>query len=289
MRFLRVDALAFGPFNDQSLEFAPGMNVFGGPNESGKSSWQAAIYAALCGRRRGRGGAKEDQEFERLHRPWEGGRWEVRCLVELDDGRRVELRHELIDRVNCTAIDTTTGADLSASLMHDGAPDGSRLLGLNRQIMRPTLFVGQADILAVQESAGGLQECMQRAASAGGGDATARKALAALARFEDTSIGGDRARSQEPLPAARLARESTAGDLAEAQRRHDEYQQHVRGLDEALARVVSWRPSGSSADIRMAEVELAQVEERLGRFHPLAAEFAAGPPAEPAQAEPDGD
>lgn len=81
MRIQRIDATAFGPFQDRSLEFAPGMNVFSGPNESGKSSWQAAIYAALCGRRRAAGRPRSEEVFEERYRPWGGGKWEVRCLV----------------------------------------------------------------------------------------------------------------------------------------------------------------------------------------------------------------
>ena len=52
MRFESVKAHAFGPFRDKTLELSPGMNVVYGPNEAGKSSWHAALYAGLCGRRR---------------------------------------------------------------------------------------------------------------------------------------------------------------------------------------------------------------------------------------------
>ena len=57
MRFESVKAYAFGPFRNESLELAPGMNVVYGPNEAGKSSWRAALYAGLCGMRRTRGRA----------------------------------------------------------------------------------------------------------------------------------------------------------------------------------------------------------------------------------------
>ncbi|MBM3957586.1 MAG: hypothetical protein FJ313_05990, partial [Gemmatimonadetes bacterium] len=191
-------------------------------------------------------------------------------------------RHELNDRVRCAATNIITGEDLSASLMNDGTPDGSKLLGLNRQIMRPTLFVGQADILAVREGAGSLQEFMQRAASAGGGDATARRALDALARFEENSIGGERARIK-PLPAARAARERTAAELAEARDRQAEYQQHLGEFDETLDRVRFLEAERLGADARLTRAELAGLEERLRKLRPLAAEFASGPPPEPAE------
>jgi exonuclease SbcC len=66
----RVVAHAFGPFSERGCQFAPAMNVLYGPNEAGKSSWHAAIYAALCGMRRARGQPRrEGREFEERHPP----------------------------------------------------------------------------------------------------------------------------------------------------------------------------------------------------------------------------
>ena len=39
MRFESVKAYAFGPFRNESLEFAPGMNVVYGPNEG----WEVVV------------------------------------------------------------------------------------------------------------------------------------------------------------------------------------------------------------------------------------------------------
>ena len=72
MRINRINALAFGPLLDESLTLAPGLTVVVGDNESAKSSWHAAIYAALCGRRRRLGATtKEERRFADLHRPWD--------------------------------------------------------------------------------------------------------------------------------------------------------------------------------------------------------------------------
>ena len=49
MRIESVTAHAFGPFVDETLDLARGMTVIYGPNESGKSTWHAALYAGLCG------------------------------------------------------------------------------------------------------------------------------------------------------------------------------------------------------------------------------------------------
>ena len=105
MRFESVKAYSFGPFRNQTLELAPSMNVVFGPNEAGKSSWHAAIYAGLCGMRRTRGRMlKGDAEFTDLHKPWDSDTsWEVGAIIKLDDGRRIELRHDLAGGVDSSA------------------------------------------------------------------------------------------------------------------------------------------------------------------------------------------
>lgn len=55
MRIDEVRATAFGPFRNERLALSPGLSVIHGPNEAGKSSWFAATYAGLVGRRRSRG------------------------------------------------------------------------------------------------------------------------------------------------------------------------------------------------------------------------------------------
>ena len=101
MRFESVEAYAFGPFRDAALELGSGMSVVFGPNEAGKSTWHAALYAGLCGIRRGRGKTQAEARFEERHRPWNGnGAWEVGTRVALADGapRRVAPRPGRRDR-----------------------------------------------------------------------------------------------------------------------------------------------------------------------------------------------
>ena len=47
MRIRGVRAVAFGSLQEQDLNLADGMTVIYGPNEAGKSTWHAAIHAAL--------------------------------------------------------------------------------------------------------------------------------------------------------------------------------------------------------------------------------------------------
>lgn len=279
MRIRRVEARAFGPFEGQELELASGMNVVSGPNESGKSTWHGALYAGLCGMRRGRGRARtEDQDFTDSHRPWNLDRWEVAAVVELGDGRTLELRHDLDGKVDSRITDLGTGADVSADYMHDGAPDGAALLGLTRDVLPSTIFVRQADILAVTASGDNLQEQLQRAASTSGQDATAQEALALIESFRSDEVGSTVRHSTKPLRAATVRREQCERELASVREQHEEYLRLLHDAQDAEeAAEHAQRVLGVARALKGRE-EVAERERRLKRAEELARDLPAERP-----------
>ncbi|MBW3577089.1 MAG: AAA family ATPase [Actinobacteria bacterium] len=250
MRIARVHAGAFGPLQGAALELAPGLTVIHGPNESGKSSWHAALYAGLCGLPRGRGSGnkKEVKQFTARHRPWDGGDWCVTVEVALDDGRCLEIHQDLDGKVDSRVTDRTTGRDLASDLIFEGAPDGSRLLDLDRRTFLSTVCVRQADIVGVLSGAEGLQEQLQRAAATGGRDANAEEAIRRIAEYRSDHVGLDRANSTKPLRAAMKAKAAAEDTLLAAVAVHDDYLGLVRRRDRA------------EHDARQAEQQLDAVE-----------------------------
>src|ERR671919_67978 len=140
MRIERITARAFGPFQDRSLDLAPGLTVVAGANESGKSSWHAALRLALTGLRRGKGpGTAAERQLAERHRPWDDpDRWGVEARLRLADGRLVEISQDLAGKVDCRAVDVGLGRDVSHEIL-DGTPDASRWLGLNRDAFAATV------------------------------------------------------------------------------------------------------------------------------------------------------
>ncbi|GAB2756968.1 hypothetical protein GCM10027020_06460 [Nocardioides salsibiostraticola] len=172
MRIEEVRANAFGPYQDQTLTLTPGMNIFHGPNEAGKSSWFAALYAGLAGQRKPRTHASGHTEFASRHRPWTGSRWSAGVVVAMDDGTRLAFTQDLRSgRSEISDIDE--GKDLTIEelearfgvpLTTESVLDGTRLVGLNRYSARATTFIGQADVLRVLADADELREAMERVA-----------------------------------------------------------------------------------------------------------------------------
>jgi exonuclease SbcC len=268
MRIKRVTAHAFGPLRDATLELAPGLTVIYGRNESAKSTWHAAIHAALCGRRRGAGATARDRDFADRHRPWDHEGWLVSAEIQLADGRRVELRQDLDRRVDCHARDLDLGTDLSAEIMNDGTPDAARWLGLDRRSFEATAFVPQARMLDVLKDADGLQSHLQRAAATAGADATAAGALRRIDVFRAEHVGRAQANSIRPLQRAIVAHRAATARLAGARTRHSDDEQRQVQL-QAL------RAQAAAAQERLRRREAADLFARAETAEQRAAEAAA--------------
>ncbi len=259
MRFECVNAFAFGPFRNAKLELAPGMNVVYGPNEAGKTSWHAALYAGLCGVRRARGRQSSDAAFADRHRPWGNNTlWDVGVIVVLDDGKRVELRHDLAMGVDSSARDADlAGRDYSNEIMYEGSPDGARWLGLNRRSFLLTACIRQAEIRGLLDAPAGLQTELQLAAATSERDGTAGEALVRLRTFQSDSIGSERAYTK-PLRMSGDQVQRAQRLLDDAQAKHEEYLDRMIEVDELerLARKQEQR----LAELRAARAVAAATE-----------------------------
>jgi DNA repair protein SbcC/Rad50 len=279
VRIESVTSVAFGPLTGASLEFAPQLTVVYGPNEAGKSSWHAAIYAALCGMRRGKGQLAADRDFAERRRPWSGGGWEVHAIVRLDDGRRVELRRNLSDLADCSARDADLGRDVSSEILNEGTPDAAKWLGLNRQSFLSVACVRQAEVQGIVDGAESLQGELQRAAASAARDATAADAIARIEKFQSEQVGLDRANSTKPLQRAKVRLEAANEALATARRKHGEWL-----AVESQALDLRRKADEEERELRMLRASRAHKEAgswraRLDRAQALAATYPGGQPA----------
>jgi exonuclease SbcC len=280
MRIERVTAHAFGPFRGRTLELAPGLTIVIGANEAGKTSWHAAIRAAVCGLRRGRGRATAiDAAFEERHRPWDDReRWEVEARLRLDDGRTIEIHQDLAGKVACRATDVVLGRDVSDEIM-SGTPDASRWLGLDRDAFAATVCVDQAEILSIAQdgTAAALQEHMQRAASTRGTDATAAQARARITAYRRDHVGVDRVGARGPLRAAKERVALAEAELAEARRRHEEYLAAGAEVEAATRAAQVGDERLGMAEAALAAASARKAADRLARAEELSARHRSAP------------
>ena len=256
MRIDKVTAHAFGPLAGEVLALAPGLTVIVGANESAKSSWHAAMYAGLCGRKRGPGAVSLiDRRFAELHRPWDSDGWSASVVLTLDDGRRIEITQDLAGRIDSRAIDLDLARDVSAEIMHAGSPDGSRWLGLDRDSFLATACISQASMLEVLNSADDLQHYLARAAASTTADVTAARALELLDAFAKEHVGKATSNAVRPL---RKAMDSLAAGKDAQQRAAAEHSEYLEVVDDAeRARLTVQRMAHQVAQERLRETAAA--------------------------------
>jgi DNA repair exonuclease SbcCD ATPase subunit len=277
VRIEAISARAFGPFVGETLVLAPGLTVSWGPNEAGKSSWHGALYFGLCGRRRGSGQPNRDErDLRARHEPWDGGSWEVGATLRLEDGRWIELRHELRGLVNCYAIDLGLGGrDCSNEIIvGNDTPDGARWLGLDRRTFLAVACVRQGDLVAVRQSGHLIQDHLQRGAATGGADETAAMALDRIDQFRKEQIGASHRAAIGPLRRATVQVDRARAALRDAEAEHAAYCRLQAGLleleeAEAGARAVFQRTELARSKVeasppsRLLEAQAEEIRERV--------------------------
>jgi hypothetical protein len=228
--------------------------------------------------RRGKGLSAKDRNFAELRRPWSGGAWEAHAIVRLDDGRRIELRQNLSDLVNCSATDADLGRDVSGEILNEGTPDAAKWLGLDRQSFLSVACVRQADIQGVVESAESLQGELQRAAASAAMDETAAEAIARLETFQREQVGQDRANSTKPFQRAKVRIAEANVSLATARKKHAEWLR-------AEAQALDLRRNAESEELKLrmllalrARKEAELWRARLERVRTLSDAYPGGRP-----------
>src|SRR5207247_10730769 len=83
-----------------------------------------------------------DEEVIQNYRPWNSPLpWEVQVRFLLQDGRNIELRQELAERIDCRATDVDFGRDYSNEIVNEGGLEGAVRLGSDRPSLAATAWL----------------------------------------------------------------------------------------------------------------------------------------------------
>lgn len=285
MRLLRVHIQGFGCLRDVEYQVAPGLHVFHGPNEAGKSTLQRAILALLYNfydSERGRATAAENAARER-DAPWQGGPYAAQLEYELQDGRRFRVFRDFSSPEVPTQVwDIVTGRDVTHDFgrgRHGSVPFMRQHLGMTRRVFQACAFVSHGELFPTAEgkeaatSAQEIGETIVRLADTAGRDVSARMAQERLKKTFEDRVGGDRARAK-PLAIAREDLRRTREELQEIDSVRREVADDAAQLEEREAEAAKVEADLTRSRYLLLQAEVRALKDKLDRLQALDEEAA---------------
>ncbi len=217
MRISSVHLPAFGRLSDFSRELSPGLNVFFGHNEAGKSTLQQGICALLYGFYDGDRARQDETARHQRFRPWNLGHYRGSLQYTLDDGREFEVRRDFSSPdVATQLIDSVLGIDVSPQFgraRHGNVPFARKHLGMSRAVFRSCAFISQGEIFEMGKAASPSEigDAIAALADSARRDVSAARAIDRL-DASLSKVGSDRARTAR-LPVARERLAETRHEL----------------------------------------------------------------------------
>ena len=280
VRIARIDLEGFGCLRDFHCEVANGIHIFFGPNESGKSTLQQAIFALLYGFYEGGRARRHETAQHDRYRPWDAGAYAGRLEFEVetgeDKGKRYRVQRDFSSRdVPTTVWDQTTGEDVTSNYpaaQHGAVAFARTYLGMPKSVFDACAFVSQGELFDLaNESLASPQEIgdtIISLADSARRDVSAQSAMELLDGVLRAEVGGPRARTT-PLPVARGELEQAQAELAEIDRTRSEVASEANQLEEALLKAKVEGEALTRTRHHILQAELADLGTRLEQLGAL--------------------
>ncbi len=270
MRLSRIELSGFGCLSAFDCELGPGLNLFFGDNEAGKSTLQQAICAMLYGfYENDRAGKDETARHDRF-RPWAGGVYRGALSYELDDGKRFEVRRDFSTTdVTTQLLDPALGADVSPQFgrgRHGNIQFARKHLGMSRAVFESCAFISQGEIFdfVKKDTPQQIGDAIAALADSARRDVSAAKAIDRL-EVAEKKVGRDTARTAE-LPKAREALKIKNAELAGADGARSAVAEKSRRLEELEKRSRSLAEAALRAEYLCSRAEAARLREQLRKL-----------------------
>lgn len=254
MRITKLDIKGFGKLEDCLFLPEPGLNVFFGANESGKSTLQSFIKAMLFGLKRG-GRTKEGEINQtRKFRPWFGKAFAGLLEYELDNGCFYSVSRNF-DK-NTVSIFDGYSNNITGEFAADrdtGARFAEQHLGMSESVFERTAFIGQLQSTVNNEGRRIIAERLSNLKQSGDEQISYQTAVKALSKAQLIYIGSDRTTAR-PINILNTKIEQALQEEKEAKEQHNGSIELFMELEEARK---------EEQELNMRLEELIETQQRL--------------------------
>jgi hypothetical protein len=274
MRITGIDIAAFGCLSDFSAEIAPGLHIFHGPNESGKSTLQQAVLSLLYGFYESDRAKAGENAARQRYTPWVDKRHTARLEYELQDGRRYRVAREFASADVPTKLwDLVSGRDVTDDFgrgRHGNVQFMRRQLGMTRRVFESCAFVRQGELLQLtgegRVSPQEMGDAIISLADTARRDVSAQSAITRLAKALGGQVGSSRSRAA-PLPVARNRLAAAKHELDEIDRVRADVSADAQTLEGAREQARALEESLTRNRYLLAQTEVTEIQARIYRLH----------------------
>lgn len=193
MKLKKIDINGFGKFEDRLFLLKPGMNVFYGCNESGKSTLQSFIKGMFFGLKGGRKSKDGTLPSAKQYKPWVAKTYGGILEYELDNGENYTITRNF-DR-NTISIYDQFSNNITGKFpagREEGVKFAEQHLGLSESCFERTVFIGQMQSVINNEGKKVIAERLTNIKQTGDEEVSFRKAVSVLKEAQLSYVGSER-------------------------------------------------------------------------------------------------
>jgi uncharacterized protein YhaN len=230
VKFLYAHIFGYGRFIGREFTFAPGLQVFLGPNEQGKSTLRSFLTDMLYGQKRRSSVSRQYEDHHAIRIPWQNPDCYGGLLrYALDNGTQIEVvRNFSKNREQVQIYDITLNREITSEfpvLRNREVDFAVKHLGVPKEVFTSTATITHLSLdgLGDKDATEKVREHVLRLADSFDEAHTAETALGLLQQRLE-ALGTTRSRTK-PLPLAQARVEALRQELAERERFEREWQE----------------------------------------------------------------
>jgi len=263
MRIKKIIINGFGKFEDRLFLLKPGMNVFYGCNESGKSTIQSFIKGMLYGLKGGKRAKDGTLPPIRQYRPWTAKAYGGSLEYQLDNGKAYTVARNF-DRNTVTVYDgysnNITGTFPAGK--EEGVKFAEQHLGLSESCFERTVFIGQMQSIINNEGKKVIAERLTNIKQTGDEEVSFRKAMEALKEAQLTYVGSERTTTR-PINIINSRLQEAISEEEECIRQHENCMDMFLELEKLRKREMDLKNELNKLNRLKTELDRRQETEKL--------------------------
>lgn len=274
MRIESIDIQGFGKLVDRKFALSPGINLFFGPNESGKSTLQKAILMLLYGFYESDRARTAENKLRASLTPWQqGSSYAAGLEYSLDNGTRFRVERRFDSRYQPTRlIDLTHSREATREFprrRHGNVPFAKAQLGMSKDLFVRTAFVGQGEIGNLLEKGKDVVSAIAAVIESGAPDTSVAEAITRINKTIRGKIGRTERARTKPLPIARARLRSAEEEQARILEARSDIREDSQEKEELEAAVAAAKKKLDRLDLLINQAEQEEIADRIGRVQEI--------------------